>query len=60
MNTTDAKGKDKKSSTNVDRNAVQQIRPNDNEETIMKPASKQEVKEAVREINPDEGTLDRG
>ncbi|NDV83588.1 hypothetical protein [Bacteroides sp. 51] len=53
--------KDKKKATSPDiRNAVQQIRPNNNQDTIMKPATKKEVKEAVREINPDEGTLDRG
>ena len=59
MKANDSKNK-KKTTTSDIRNAVQQIRPNNNQETIMKPATKKEVKEAVREINPDDGTLDRG
>lgn len=51
---------DKKSTMPDIRNAVQQIRPNNNHDTIMKPASKKEVKEAVRKINPDVSSLDRG
>lgn len=50
----------KKTTVSDIRNAVQQIRPNNYEDTIMRPASKKEVKEAVRKINPDDGTLDRG
>ena len=42
------------------RNAIQQMRPNNNYDTIMKPATKKEVKAAVRAINPDNGTLERG
>jgi len=59
MNSNDPKNK-KKTKTSDIRNAVQQARPNNDCDTIMKPASKKEVREAVEEINPDENTLDRG
>lgn len=59
MKTNESKDKQKTTTSEI-RNAVQQIRPNNNQETIMKPATKKEVKEAVEEINPDENTLDRG
>lgn len=59
MNANEEKPQKKTDANNIT-NAVQQIRPDDSCETMMKPATQEEVREAVEEINPDENTLDRG
>lgn len=37
---------------------VQQIRTHETEESIKKPATPEEMEEAVEEINPDENSMD--